>query len=320
MSDTGADHAPAGPSVEKRGSLRASWLGLAFSLSDRMLVVSRKRPSASIHLTILWGTASGELDIHLKREPVAPGEDPYMPLVRISAERLACAGEHFNASFEPMALSMMAHWRPVRPGWLERNDYGLTLIEREPPEELLRPFAPRRHHGKHQLTFAPLSDPQYAAKFADRHFFARILHILDPDSVQLPIRATSTRPDRLPLLIAPFVVDGHSKWFKCSEHRTREGMDLAVARSMGSIADAIDPRTAEIFRRITDELGLREIAELELFIDGVNKFLTTPQELATTARRQAKAWTPARQLHRKCLASLWRGRAKWAACARHVSR
>ncbi|MEO8901146.1 MAG: hypothetical protein ABI488_05685 [Polyangiaceae bacterium] len=295
-------------SVQKRGSLRASWLGLAFLLSDRMLVVGRKRPSGGIHLTISWGNASGELDIHLKREPVAPGEDPYTPLVRIGADRLARAGQHFNASFEPMALSMMAHWRPVRPGWLERNEYGLTLIEKEPPDELLRPFAPRRHRGKHQLTFAPLRDPQYAAKFAERLFYARILRDLDPESVQLPVRATSTRRNRPPLLIAPFTVDGHSQWFMCAEHRTREGMDLAVARLISLMADAIDPGHVEIFRRITDELGLDDIPELEGFIVGVNEFLTAPQELVAKARRQAMAWTPAKHLHPECLARRWGAR------------
>lgn len=304
MVDADTDEAP------PRRSLRASWLGLAFLLSDRMLVVSRKRPSGGIHLTISWRNASGELDIHLKREPVAPGEDPYIPLSRIGAERLARAGEHFSAGFEPTALSMMAHWRPVRPGWLERNEYGLTLIEKEPPDELLRPFAPCRLRGKHQLTFAPLRDPQYAAKFAERYFYARVLHVLDPASVQLPIRATSTRRDRPPLLIAPFPVEGHSRWFMCAEHRSRECMDLAAARLIAVMVDAIHPGHAEIFQRISDELGLREIPELEGFIDGMKEFLATPQELAAKARRQAMAWTPARNVHPECLARQWGVREK----------
>src|SRR5206468_566095 len=125
-------------SVEKRFSFHGSWLGLGLWISERKFVVSRKRVADTIHLTISWGNASGELDIHLKREPAPPGEDPYIPLAKVSPDRLALAGEHINAVGERVARAMLDHWRPVRPGWLARNGYLLALIDKNPSTETLR--------------------------------------------------------------------------------------------------------------------------------------------------------------------------------------
>jgi hypothetical protein len=275
------------PSVQKRFAVEWSWLGLAFSFSDRKFIVSRKRASGGIHLTISYGNASGELDLHLKRELVAPGEESYIPLARVVPERLARAGERFNAVGDRIARSMLDHWRPVRPGWLARNGYLLMLFEKEPTAETLRevllPFAPRRYHGKRQLTFAPLKDPAYWAKFTENLFYADILRDLDPSAVQQPIRATSMKRGRPTLLIGSLNIDGHPEWFMCPEYRTREGMDYAMAGLMTFLGNAVGPGHLAVFRRITDELGLEEIPELADFIKGVTEFLASPQEVVAKA-------------------------------------
>ena len=294
------------PSVEKRFSFQWSWLGLAFSFSERKFIVGRKRAFGGIHLTISYGNVSGEVDIHLKREPAPPGEDPYISLARVAPERLTRAGEHINAVGERLARSMLDHWRPVRPGWLARNGYLITLLEKEPSAEMLRelflPFAPRRYHGKHQLTFAPLKDRAYLAKYTDRLYYADALRDLEPGIFQQPIRATPTKRGRPTLLVASFNVDGRPEWFMCPEHRTREGMDLAMAGLMTVLGDGVDSGHLEIFRRITNELGFEEIPELADFIKALTEFLSAPQDAVGKAQRRAKAWTPGKRLHPKCLA------------------
>lgn len=309
---TGPEQPADAPSVEKRFSFQWSWLGLSFSFSDHKFIVIRKRAFGSVHLTISYGNKSGELDIHLKREPALPGEDPYIPLARVAPERLTRAGEHINAVGERLARSMMDHWRPVRPGWLARNGYLLTLLEKEPSAETLRelflPFAPSRYHGKHQLTFAPFKDRAYLEKYIDRLYYADALRDLEPGTFQQPIRATPTKRGRPTLLVASFNVDGHPEWFMCPEHRTREGMDLAMAGLMTVLADGVDSGHLDIFRRITDELGLKEIPELADFIKGLTEFLASPQEAASKAKRQAKAWTPGKRLYSKSLAMRLRER------------
>ena len=290
-----------GPAVQKPSTVKWSWLGLSFAFSDRKLVVGRKRASGGIHLTISYGNASGELDLHLKREPVAPGEDPYIPLARIAPDRLTRASAHFNAVGERIASSMSGHWRRVRPGWLARNGYLVTLFEKEPSaktrREVLLPLAPRRHHGKHQVTLAPLKDPAYLAQFADNLFHPAILRELDPSTVQQPIRAISAKRGRPPLLIGSFNIDGHREWFMCPEHRLRECLDHAMATLMTFVGSSVGPGHLAIFQRISVELGLAEISELTEVVEAITDFLASPQEVVATVQRRGKAWAPAKRLH-----------------------
>jgi hypothetical protein len=175
-------------------------------------------------------------------------------------------------------------------------------------QELFRPFAPKRVRRKHQLTFAPLNDPAYWAKFAENAYYAEVLRDLDPTLFQLPIRATPTKRGLPVLLIGSFNVDGRPEWFMCPEHRTREGMDQAMAGLMTALGDGVTPGHFQIFERITQELGLKEIPELADFINGTTEFLSAPQEAVGKAQRQAKAWTPGKRLHPKSLAQRLRSR------------
>jgi hypothetical protein len=300
------------PPQGRRFTVAWSWLGLAFSFSDRKFIISRKRAFGGIHLTISYRNASGDLDMHLKRESVAPGEDPYTPLARVSKERLKHAGERINVIGERIAESMLAHWRSVRPGWLERQGYLLTILPKEPSAEMLRdilqPFAPRRYHGKHQLTFEPLKDPAYWAKLSENLYYAGIIRDLDPDTVQLPIHGTSMKRGCAPLQIASFNIEGYPEWFMSSEHRLREGIARAMAEFMIWLGDSIGDEHPVIFRRIVDELGLEEIPELSDFIREALDFLSSPRDAVAKAQRAAEAWTPTVRLHPASLAARLKAR------------
>lgn len=61
-----------------------------------------------------------------------------------------------------------------------------------------------------------------------------------------------------------------------------------LASLMTFLGNAIEPGHLEIFRRITDELGLEEIPEVVDFVERISEFLSTPQEtsLKLSARQK----------------------------------
>ncbi len=287
--------------VEKAFTLRWSWLGLAFSFTERKLVIARQRRLRSVHLTLSYANASGEIDLHLKREPAPPGEDQYVSLGRIGPERLARLGEHFNQLAQRLAYLPMDHWRPVRPGWLSRRGYALMLIPKDVPAGMFAAFVPSKRRGKHQLTFAPLKDPAYQAQFADCIYDAAILPHLDAGALQLPVTAVSLRARRGPLLVAPFTVNGSTQWYMMPRHRMMEIGDRLGAEVAIYIGNGLHGEHARAFDRICDELGLSEIPELAEFVTGVRESLAAPLDTVQKAKSKLRAFASTRRPHPKSL-------------------
>jgi len=279
--------------VQKAFNLRWRWLGLAFSVSDRKLVISRKRGPRTVHLTVAYRTASGQVDFHLKHEPPAPGEEAYVPLAKIAPEHLASFGEFLNWTWAPLVREVTDHWKPVRPGWLSRCGYAVLLVEREKSLERFRAFVPSKRRGKHDLTFEPLKDPKYVRQFVDSLYPGRILRYVPPNLVQLPIHAeiVGRRKRRHSLLIGSFAIDGRDRWLMIPKQRMIEMSDKLGAEMVSRLGAALSPEFGTLIETVVDELGLDEIAELGDLLAGVRRFVASPHGAVEKARRRAKAWT-----------------------------
>lgn len=279
---------------DKPFSLKWGWPGITFSLTRRVLVVSRKRGDQAIHLTVGFANKSGEIDLHLKREPPGPGEDPYISLARIAPERLTRFGEKFNAITEKAMLAMLAHWKPVRPGWLEREGYYLFLVDKDPPKEVLdrfREFFPKGKRRKYLVSAERLNDPKLWENFADHVFPASVLRYVEPNEVQLPMQATSRIKGKPRLTIGSFNIGEQLVWCMLSQHRLTEMCDKIMADIFSLIGPSIDASHGETVQKIIDELWLTELPELIEPLSEFQSFLAAPQATIEKAQRRARGWT-----------------------------
>lgn len=150
---------------------------LFLTVSDDRAVLGRRDRTDTPHLTLLWGTRSGELDLHLKWEDARA--EPYEPLFKIDKEKLAAS---VAAVFGPEAEAMVAFWRErtraYRPGWLRRNGYVVTWLPHDRLLAHVREQVPRRKR-KYRLDFPRLVSPEVMGGLAlDNIYDPEILHVL----------------------------------------------------------------------------------------------------------------------------------------------
>src|SRR5437870_5323242 len=112
------------------------------------LLISRNDRGDLPHLTISWGNASKEFDVHLTTR-VKGGEEHHERLATIPEADLEKAAESFGAGLALSMQSRMAQLRKVRPGWLARNGYWLLYLPQAVQDKLIESLAPRvKRHGK----------------------------------------------------------------------------------------------------------------------------------------------------------------------------
>jgi hypothetical protein len=275
--------------AQRQATLRLAWQGLAFSLGPRKLVVSRKRGPQTVHLTLSYGNVSGELDIHIKRDPPDPGQDEYLPLLKVPEERFAPLGKYMHRTAERYIIPTLDLWKPVDPCWLWRRGYWITVADSDEVLKLLRAFVPEKHHGKHRLTFAPMDNPDYWQQFAQFIVPGWLLRYATPDDVKGPITATSFGKIQRPTLVVGWLrrADGGCGWMVIRQDELVSWMDQFAAALLEDMAARIAPDHARIADAIIAELGLEEVADLADLVQSVRAFLRAPQDLSAKVNRQA---------------------------------
>lgn len=165
-------------SVEPSGG-RLKWATphTRWSLTPRMLTFGRRDRSDLPHLTVLWGTLSGEFDVHLKWEDGRP--EPYQSLAKVPATTLTRAFQTWLApEVERLRRWLLTTERRFRPGWLARQGYRVFWVPHEDVIARLQELAPKRRK-KHQVNLDHLLGPQGLPRLvAENLYDPRILHHL----------------------------------------------------------------------------------------------------------------------------------------------
>jgi hypothetical protein len=240
------------------------------TLSHDRLVIGRRDRTDTPHLTVLWGTRSGELDIHLKWEDGRA--EPYESLFR--QDKMALLAQ--------AVVTMQSHWpdlaaqwkdspRTYRPGWLRRNGYLVCWVPQEAVLERMKEAVPRRK-GKYRLN---------TSQFLSSEGLGGLLmeHVYDPDLLKLlpqimegglnngrglQVQALSISRRRRPPLVLTFHPQAGRKgrWMGLP---MRPGFPSWMRPLVEALLPAL-PRFAPLYLRIfealhLDELGLSPLKE-----------------------------------------------------------
>lgn len=168
------------------------------------VIIFRTDRSDTPHLTISWGNATKEIDVHLKSRTTG-GEEDHQPIAKLPQSEL----ERLAAAFEPELMDSVAAaiqtLRPVQPGWLWRHRYVVVHLRHEAEEHLLNKIAPRR---KRKGRWARSVDPQAVRDIVKSHriihcvYHPAILHELAAEAYAGPIFAQCVAGRRRGRLIA----------------------------------------------------------------------------------------------------------------------
>jgi hypothetical protein len=236
---------------------------LFLELRDDRAVLGRRDRTDTPHLTLLWGTRSGELDLHLKWEDGRP--EPYEPLFKIDKETLAGA---LAGAVGPEVGAMVAFWRDgtraYRPGWLRRNGYVVTWLPPDTVMTHLREEIPRRKR-KYRLDFPRLVSAEVMGRLALGNVYdPEILHILPMmraagESKDVPIQVYAQRlsersPRTIHLNFHPW--EGQrGRWVGMALSAFTHRMEAMTRRIVAPANGAVTP----IMHRIHDALHLSEL-------------------------------------------------------------
>jgi hypothetical protein len=150
---------------------------LYLTISDDRAVFGRRDRSDTPHVTLLWETQSGELDLHMKWEDGRA--DPYEPLLRVQKQLLLT---ELAETLGPEAEALVDFWRnesrAYRPGWLRRNGFWVTWIQNDQVIDHLREHVPRRKQ-KYRLDMERLVSHPVIGKLVDGNVYdPSVLHVL----------------------------------------------------------------------------------------------------------------------------------------------
>jgi hypothetical protein len=104
---------------------------LLLTITSRGIFIRRTDRRELPHLMILFKTASGEIDAHLKDELAAPGIDPYTSLFRFPVERLIELKAELVPPLAEELLKLYLSVRTIRPSWLRAKGYVLAISDSE---------------------------------------------------------------------------------------------------------------------------------------------------------------------------------------------
>lgn len=154
-------------------------------LTDRMLTFGRRDRPDLPHVTILWGTASGEFDIHLKWEDGR--DEPYESVARLPMDSVSRVfDETWTAPWMDVVQWVIENSRTYRPGWLRKNGYVIFWVE--PAEYLawLQVQVPWRKR-KYRLDLNRLASTEAVRELAEGRFYdPALLHVLPEMGVEMP--------------------------------------------------------------------------------------------------------------------------------------
>jgi hypothetical protein len=283
-----------GQTGRRRPNLRWAGSELAFSLSDRKLVVTRRNRPELAHLTVSWGHASGAIDIHLTsgHEAAMAGDrdKTHEPLFVVSPEALRLAG-HSAERFMHGDLATLARrsLRRYRPGWLARRGYVVVLAGHHEFSGLVQRAAPKVG-GKYRVKLSELANPAaFAAMLGDNIYspeilawpadVARIVGRPERDLVVaavLPQREGPNHADSIMLRYGP----GPTGVIGWCGLMIRKGAALpTMIRSV--FLDWFEPRMGPLLvdalDRVVTGMALHEIDDLRPRLDRIRRFMRDPE-------------------------------------------
>ncbi|HVZ72736.1 MAG TPA: hypothetical protein VHJ20_10220 [Polyangia bacterium] len=187
-------------SADSRPVLRARLGSFGFVYNPRTGKIETYRAGRKdlAHLTIAWGTTSGELDIHLawghEDAMIGAGDKRYESLVKISPADLEQLGIRVTRLIKDgLEPRLMAVYRKYSPAWLALRRYLIVFVKEEELRAWFGRAAPRIR-GKYQLEAEQIVDPaNYPAGFADSIYRPSVLHEIREPAAEIPVSAVRIR-------------------------------------------------------------------------------------------------------------------------------
>lgn len=255
------------------------------------LVLSRANRPDLAHLTIFWGTASGELDIHLthEHERAMVDREPKVhdPIAIFTKAELETAGLRAQETIvNPRTIAFLkAKYRKWRPGWLAANGYILTVSNREQVISWGKSVLPKKR-GKYRFDREKL-DPSHVAGELVVQCDPRALHCGaelqgTTGGPTFPVQAIRVVRGRI---VAEDAIslnytrgpDGTTAWWGA-----KHGDLHAFARQLGAVVfdraiPLVRPEHADKFETIVRGMGLEELEDLRDGVTMVRAFLRNPR-------------------------------------------
>jgi hypothetical protein len=178
--------------------VRLGDFGVIYNQRTGKLEIYRADRKDLAHLTVAWGTKSGELDIHLTRghesAMVGAGGKDYESLVRIPRTALEQVGIRVQRIVdESLVPQLMAIYRKYRPGWFGRRGYTIVFVEGDELRAWVGRAAPRVR-GKYQLEADRIVDPaNYPPSFVDSIYYPSVLDEIRDLALDIPVSAIRSR-------------------------------------------------------------------------------------------------------------------------------
>lgn len=267
-------------------SIRWSWASLEFSLSDRKLVVARAHRPDLAHLTLSWGNASGEIDLHLTRNHEAAmsadGRKAWHRIFAVPGSVVGGAGLAFMHEIEnEFVPRLVCEYRRYRPGWLSRNGYVVMLPDEAGYLELFREAAPRLR-GKYRITPSVVFDEHRLEDIAvDGLYDPRALRFVDGRDLRTPVIAVQVHrgrvidATRLCLSYRTFP-NGEENWWGFRLRFINAFGHDACRQIFEWLVPRVGPRHLAEFDNVVTAMGLDEVPELQDFVRSGREFLRAP--------------------------------------------
>jgi len=260
--------------------------GFILNLNTGKFVVYRtKRPDLA-HLTIMWGTRSGDLDVHLayRHEGAMADSKPkdYVPLFTMSKASLEAAGMAYSENAERIMIPYLRRaYRKFRPGWLAHRNYYVTVLGNEIMMKWLRDLAPKRRR-KYRFDPRRLDPEHYPPEMLESVYDPRILHYLEGDELKVPVSATRVRRGhivkddgiQLFFMAGP---NGTKGWWGMKQRDLHAMMREQVRYAFDKLVPLVQPEHADIWEQIVAGLGMEDFKESRSFAHTVRQFLTDPR-------------------------------------------
>ena len=290
------------PQIQRRRpTLRWSWTDLAFSLSERKLVIARRSRPELQHLTVGWGNRSGEIDFHLTsdHEAAMAGERQkgHEPLFVVTSEMLRLAGQASERFAHREARPFfLKNFRRYRPGWLARRGYVVLLAGEQHFRGLVARVAPKVGR-KHRLELRELANPVTHAALNDHIYSADILgcpecvaEVIGASEVDMFVTAMRVRggnPNHRDTIMLRYGPDpkGIVGWTGIMNRH----MATFSARACWMLYNWLVPRVGtphvDVLDRIVNSMRLDEIDELSDVLERVRTFMQNPMNPVPPRKR-----------------------------------
>jgi hypothetical protein len=237
---------------------------LQFGRQERKLFFMDSR-YPTLHLTVSWANASGEIDVHLTRE-LPDGTKIHGSIFRFPessvADFFSSLVPRFEAEFTSLAVPLLREIRPIRPGWLGRKGYLIFWLSEEEHKPWMLKFARRRGKNKYRIYPETINSVNHAEDVFEHLYEPAILHEIaargSADWIQaLRVKGKKKRR-RSTLYLKPMTwPDGRVRWIAI------DGLAAALLRSMSWMEDLItrplDVALPGILDRVYGELRLHEL-------------------------------------------------------------